>query len=80
MRPLLTAPIICAITAHHGGYAGEAQLGVYHDNNNTPTPAAQHTGNETHATPTGVARSRSQRGQGHAVTKRHGYDASAITP
>ena len=43
-------------------------------------PCAQHTGNEIRATLTDSTHSRSQRGQGHTVTKRHGYDASAITP
>lgn len=78
MRPLLTAPIICAITAHHGGYAGEAQLGVYHDNNNTPTPAAQHAGDETRVTLTASAHGRTAQPE-HATTGKHNY-ASAITP
>lgn len=50
MPPLLTATTICAITAHHRGYAGEARLWVYHDNNNTPAPGAQRVINETCAT------------------------------
>lgn len=29
---------------------GEARKEVYHDNNNTPAPGAQHAGNETRVT------------------------------
>lgn len=40
----------------------------------------QHDDNETRVTLADSTHSRSQRGQGHTVTERHGYDASAITP
>ena len=50
MRPLLTAPTICAITARQQERAGGARKEVYHDNNNTPAPGAQRIINETCAT------------------------------